>query len=71
MVQITESWSRAVLELLAKEKLDSGHIEAATKPLEGEESRFSEVRKLIQKEDLTPEEYVAYFKTLQGRQRIK
>lgn len=70
MVLITNAWRNKVIELLANEKLDSGHIEAATTPLEGKESKYAEVRKLIDKEELTPEEYVAYFKMLQERQRI-
>lgn len=69
--KMTANWAAKTKQLIEKEQLDAGHKEAALAPLGGQESRFPSVNNLLHQNQLTPEEYVNYFVTLQARQGIK
>lgn len=71
-MQIADNYFRDKVYALVRQKgLNKGHIEACLNPLKGYRSISSGVRTLLQRTNLTAEEYVDYFVKLQGRQAIK
>lgn len=72
MVKINETWRNKAIKLLEKANLNGGHLDAAMGPLIGQESRFPSVNNMIHNnQNLTPEQYVDYFKSLQISQKTK